>query len=588
MSSINNLVKVKNLTLLFIIGVILSFSAIILYFGMKDKQEHIQQQITLEKTKLDLVYTKKIFELQKTYNEKLEEFVEKQDVIDAFAARDRDALGKVVQPYFQELVKENKNFQVMCFGLPNMTAFYRAHAPDNFGDDISQVQGVFSTITTKKRISGFMVAKLGIFYRVTFPVYKDGTFLGVIAFAVDLDYVNNFINKELKTPSAIVVKTNELKKIKWYEMLEEGEIGSYTIISSQDDLINQLPPHTNLDEKNIKITLNDKYYEIINDINIYDINNRELAKIILFQDITQSTKTYLLYLYSFISILVILVFLLGFVLLKTFDKFLSTIISINDDLKDLNHHLAEKIEEEVAKNREKEKQLFEQSKRSQLGEMIGNIAHQWRQPLSIISTASSGMILQKEMGVLNDEEFYTTANKIVDTTQFLSQTIDHFRDFLQNDTTKKELHLQKEIDNVLYIIDATLSGNHIQLQKIYQPDDIIIQSIGGEIAQVVLNIMNNAKDILIERDVPDKKIILEVKTIDNIALITIEDNAGGIPEDILPKIFDPYFTTKHQAIGTGIGLYMSNSIVTQSLHGKIYVKNTNLGAKFFIELPMTI
>jgi signal transduction histidine kinase len=588
MSSINNLVKVKNLTLLFIIGVILSFSAIILYFGMKDKQEHIQQQITLEKTKLDLVYTKKIFELQKTYNEKLEEFVEKQDVIDAFAARDRDALGKVVQPYFQELVKENKNFQVMCFGLPNMTAFYRAHAPDNFGDDISQVQGVFSTITTKKRISGFMVAKLGIFYRVTFPVYKDGTFLGVIAFAVDLDYVNNFINKELKTPSAIVVKTNELKKIKWYEMLEEGEIGSYTIISSQDDLINQLPPHTNLDEKNIKITLNDKYYEIINDINIYDINNRELAKIILFQDITQSTKTYLLYLYSFITILVILVFLLGFVLLKTFDKFLSTIISINDDLKDLNHHLAEKIEEEVAKNREKEKQLFEQSKRSQLGEMIGNIAHQWRQPLSIISTASSGMILQKEMGVLNDEEFYTTANKIVDTTQFLSQTIDHFRDFLQNDTTKKELHLQKEIDNVLYIIDATLSGNHIQLQKIYQPEDIIIQSIGGEIAQVVLNIMNNAKDILIERDVPDKKIILEVKTIDNIALITIEDNAGGIPEDILPKIFDPYFTTKHQAIGTGIGLYMSNSIVTQSLHGKIYVKNTNLGAKFFIELPMTI
>ena len=238
------------------------------------------------------------------------------------------------------------------------------------------------------------------------------------------------------------------------------------------------------------------------------------------------------------------------------------------------------------KLRESEKQLFEQSKMASMGEMIGNISHQWRQPLSVIGSLSSNIQLKKTLGTLTDDKLNDSLKGIDDSVQYLSQTIDTFRDFIKEEKEFKEVILQERINTTLNIIAATLNTNHIKLiNNIDYSNPVKMTLIVGELSQVIINIINNAKDIISERFIENPWIKIDLKKLDDKVTITIEDNGGGIPKDILPKIFDPYFTTKHQSQGTGLGLHISYKIVVESLKGKLYANNTENGAKFYIELP---
>lgn len=231
--------------------------------------------------------------------------------------------------------------------------------------------------------------------------------------------------------------------------------------------------------------------------------------------------------------------------------------------------------------------IMDSSKMVALGEMIGNIAHQWRQPLSAISVKSTGVMLQKEMGMLKDEVLLESLEEINTQVQYLSETIDTFRDFIKTDKLVKEVVIQERIDNALNIVKASLQSNFIEVKKEINYDDPIqIKVIVGELPQVLINIINNAKDILIEKQIKEPWIKVSVKKKLDSVKISIEDNAGGVPDEILPKIFEPYFTTKHQSKGTGLGLYMSYKIIVQSLNGELHVKNTENGAKFTITLPL--
>jgi len=247
------------------------------------------------------------------------------------------------------------------------------------------------------------------------------------------------------------------------------------------------------------------------------------------------------------------------------------------------------IKKEIKSASLKDQKLYESAKMAQMGEMIGNIAHQWRQPLSVISTIASSIQLKQEMGILNDETIDHNMNKIVQNTNYLSETIDIFSNFIKDEKIYKEIILQEEIKVAFTIIESNLINNQIKLiSNIDKVNTIKINLISGELPQVIINIINNAKDILIEKQIKDSKIILELKEDlqNNKAIITIEDNAGGIPDKIIAKVFDPYFTTKHKSNGTGLGLHMSYKIINESLKGDLYVKNTDNGAKFFIELPL--
>ena len=260
-------------------------------------------------------------------------------------------------------------------------------------------------------------------------------------------------------------------------------------------------------------------------------------------------------------------------------------------LKKMNKQLHEKIKIEMQKNEEKNRISIQQSRMASMGEMIENIAHQWRQPLSTISVLASGMEVKKELGILSDEDIISSIKHIKNTTQYLSNTIEDFRSFFSKDKISSNLDIKNTIKKALDLVNATFITNQITVEQDVQ--SIIFSSYENELIQVLMNILMNAKDAL-EHKESEKLILIKVKKVKEKISISIRDNAGGVPEDIIDKIFEPYFTTKHQFNGTGIGLYMSKLIVEKHLDGELNVKNISYsfknkihkGALFKIILPI--
>jgi len=234
-----------------------------------------------------------------------------------------------------------------------------------------------------------------------------------------------------------------------------------------------------------------------------------------------------------------------------------------------------------------ENQLLNSEKMASLGNMIGNIAHQWRQPLSIISTCASGVHMKQQYGLLQEGDIEKNMDYIVQNTQYLSETIDTFRDFIKENESKEvsETSINEAIGSVLKIMEATLKNNYINI--IFNENGNFTKVMAkGEFVQVITNLINNAKDVLKERKIENPQIIITTKQQHNNILITVEDNGGGIDEDIIQNIFEPYFTTKHKSMGTGLGLYICHKIVVESFEGDLSVQNTSKGAEFSITIPL--
>ena len=256
-------------------------------------------------------------------------------------------------------------------------------------------------------------------------------------------------------------------------------------------------------------------------------------------------------------------------------------------LDELTQNLTKKVQEEVEKNREKEQKLYSQEKMIQMMEMIGNIAHHWRQPLSVvISTAASGMQVHKEYGILTDSLFENAMQSILTQTENLSETIEKFTKYIDLQDTNSSFFLSNHLKETLDIVNFTLVNFNIKLMVNIEQSNTKIFSNKENISQVILNFIYNARDILVERKIQNPEIHLSLQKKDTHFIITIEDNAGGIEDEYMHKIFDPYFTTKHQSVGTGLGLTMCYSMITTKLNGKISVSNSSKGAKFIMSLPI--
>lgn len=241
--------------------------------------------------------------------------------------------------------------------------------------------------------------------------------------------------------------------------------------------------------------------------------------------------------------------------------------------------------------KEKDRLLFQQSKMASMGEMIENIAHQWRQPLSMISSISTGVIVKKELNVTTEDEEIENLEKINKTAQHLSQTIEDFRSYFRRDKIKSSFYILESIKKNFMLTEGILKSHNIKM--IYKDnEDIKIENYENEFTQALMNIFSNAKDVLVKNDPEQRFIFIGLKEKRNKVIIEICDNGGGIKKDLLEKIFEPYFTTKHQSQGTGIGLYMTHQIIETHMNGTIKVKNesTNYkgkeykGANFIITL----
>jgi|TARA_R110002033_G_scaffold679_2_gene6061 ABC-type amino acid transport substrate-binding protein/signal transduction histidine kinase len=237
--------------------------------------------------------------------------------------------------------------------------------------------------------------------------------------------------------------------------------------------------------------------------------------------------------------------------------------------------------------RQRERLLIQQSKIASLSEMLNNIAHQWRQPLSFISTAVTGLKIQKEYNQLDEKMFFETIDEIEEKTQYLSKIISDFQNYLNGEKTIKKFDLSRCINQTLNILNNSFIENKIKIIN-NLTSNIEIISNENELNQSLLYVLNNAKDALIENNIKEKNI--EINTYiknSNFAVIEIIDNAGGIDTKIIDKVFEPYFTTKHKSQGTGLGLYMTHKIITQNLNGNIDIENyKSTFTKVTIEIPL--
>ena len=225
--------------------------------------------------------------------------------------------------------------------------------------------------------------------------------------------------------------------------------------------------------------------------------------------------------------------------------------------------------------KEKEKILYQQSKMAAMGEMIGNIAHQWRQPLSVISVSASAIKLLQEEGLYSKEDSQNFIEAILNSTQYLSNTIDDFRNFYKDDLEKSNFEIKKSIDKSINLLKSEFLNKGIKVIYLNE-NNLFVDGVENQFLQVMMNILNNAKDALLEKNIEDKYIFIDIYKEENYIYIEIHDNAGGIKDDVIEHIFEPYFTTKHKSLGTGIGLYMSEKIVTKQLKGELFVHNKTI------------
>ncbi len=254
--------------------------------------------------------------------------------------------------------------------------------------------------------------------------------------------------------------------------------------------------------------------------------------------------------------------------------------------------LYSKLHNEVIKNRKKDQLMFQQAKMAALGDMISNISHQWRQPLSAISTTASGIILKKSIDNLTSNDLDKELENIIEITKYLSRIIDDFRTFFKKDAEKLEYTLPTLLNKSISLVKVLYDNAEIKIIKNIQ-DDISLYIYENELIQILINLFTNASHAL-DDVIYEKLIFLDAYVDDsNMVIIKIKDNAGGIKNDILTKVFEPYFTTKHESQGTGLGLYIANEIITKHMSGKIEVENSSYiynnidctGALFTLTLP---
>ncbi|MBF0344957.1 MAG: hypothetical protein HQL06_12095 [Nitrospirae bacterium] len=295
---------------------------------------------------------------------------------------------------------------------------------------------------------------------------------------------------------------------------------------------------------------------------------------------------------------------------RPFDIIFRQLKHNEDELRHLNRQLEIRVDQEVTVSHQKEQLLIHQSKMAAMGEMIGAIAHQWRQPLNAISVMIMDVKDAYVFGEINEDYINTITQNIDNQIQFMSNTINDFRKFLQPSKEKVPFNVSHAIKDVLLLFAFMMNKNYIEIKLeckesgvkkiLFRQDCIdicqceegfIVYGYPNEFKHVIFNLINNARDAIITgrvRGVSSKEtkgdISIVLYSINSSVRIEIADNGGGIPQEIMERVFDPYFTTKEEAQGTGIGLYISKVIIENNMSGHLSCENSDTGAIFKIDL----
>lgn len=486
------------------------------------------------------------------------------------------------------------NLKQLHFHLPDNESFLRMHRPNKYGDNLTNIRATVAYVNRyKKYIDGFEEGRIFNGFRFVYPLFsEEKKHIGSveISFSV-LAMVETMLNTYNLKLNFLIKKDVVDKK------LFKDELKNYILSPNkkfyyEKSIYEKYPPLKTKMEDVKDYTQNlmkGKPFTVFEDdldfiktmIPIKNpVSNEVVAVLCIYQDdkVILNDKNDLISKIFISYILLALIFYLFYK--QTFAK---------AKLLKLNQELDKRVSLEVRKGRKQDLHMFNQSKMASIGRMITNISHQWRQPLSVITTCASGLKIEKDMNMLESKDFEKFINSILEQSKYLSKTLDSFRDYIDiNDEEKKVLCVQSKMDKVVNFLAPFFKENNIEIIKKYEEEKLYILGTTSELFEIFNAILTNANDAFSKnKNVTNKQIVITVKKKnENKIFITIRDNAGGIEKDKINNIFDPYFTTKHESIGTGISLYLTYKIVTENLKGTIYVKNKTEGAKFYIELPL--
>ncbi|TKX32461.1 ATP-binding protein [Campylobacter aviculae] len=310
------------------------------------------------------------------------------------------------------------------------------------------------------------------------------------------------------------------------------------------------------------------------------------AKMIFYQDITKQENIIKKSFYEALMLSLFLILIILLILHYGFKVLIKRLEVSENSLRHLNANLEQEIQTELKKRREQERMLMHQSRLASMGEMIGNIAHQWRQPLTELSAIITHLGLMIELKKLDYENFKKQEKSAENLISYMSKTIDDFRNFFKPNASKTIFYIEETLDKTLKLLESSLKEHSIKVEKDFS-EKIEFYGFQTQFSQAILNILCNAKDILIERKIENPCIKISLIRKNQSIIIKIKDNGGGITISPIEKIFEPYISSKHANIGTGIGLYMSKVIIEKNFKGNLYANNKNNGAEFIISLALT-
>ncbi len=560
------------------------------YLNQKTVEHHLLYKAIVEKNRN---IAELIFNTQINIKKIIDIFKNAYNADEVNKEKIRNSLYNELKYEYNKL--KSFNLKQLHFQLPNNDSFLRMHRPNKYGDNLSNVRPTVKYVNeNQKEIHGFEEGRIFNGFRYIYPLFDEKkTYIGSVEISFSALSLIEIIHKTYNLNSSFLIKKDIVDK-KVFEDEKINYIQSPNKGFYFEKVIYETFPPTPIDTKSEDLTnkiLKDKSFSMY-------LENLKLIKSIIpiKNPITQEVVAALCINIkdSYISILkenLISILLISYILLSLVIYLFYKQQLANIKLKKLNSDLDKKIALEIKKSRKKDISILNNAKMASIAQMLNNIAHQWRQPLNLISTSASGLKIHKEVDTLDDKNFEILTNLILEQSAYLSKTIENFKNYISdNKNEKTRFSIQSIVDKSLEIVSKTFNYSYITIKKDFNEKELFITANESELIQVILNILNNAKEALKRNNnIENRTITVSIKErSSHFGLITIEDNAGGVPEEIIDKVFDPYFTTKHESIGIGISLYMCYEIVTMNLKGKIYVKNKKEGAKFYIELPLIV
>ena len=619
----------KNKSITIIIILISSFLIIIssvYYITKKEEESKINKVLNQHLVKLKSHYDVISYNNEKIADSFFEETINKEKVLKLITSIKKSTkieqtqIKKDIYTLLKSQYKRMTSLGMYQFNiiLPNNEVFLQMHNIDIQNDSTTNDRDDYTLINkTKEIVRGFHKDKSSHGFKNLYPIFSTSNeYLGAIEISYNSIFLQDSLTNISKIHTHFLIHKDLFKDLEWntdsllitYKQSGENKdyLGSilthhYTVVCGGPKHKYRIKPIlANIDKKMKEGNAFFDYMTFEGRIGVVSLlpikgtHENVVAWIVSYEEDfnISDIKKDIFYVQIVLTLTFLFLFLFIYKILNQRNILNNEVRIKTSQLDKINLQLEERVSEEVKKNNLIQEQLYKSEKLASMGEMIGNIAHQWRQPLSVITIGITAIKIEKELDILEDKHFYKICDLINNNAQYLSRTIDDFKNFIKGEKVRENFNIFDNINSFIHLIEGTAKNNNINI--ILDIDkNIQMESYPNELIQCYMNIFNNAKDILLEKNIETKLFFINVYEDEKKVSIELKDNAGGIKDDIITKIFEPYFTTKDKSMGTGLGLYMSYKLITKGMKGIIEVKNSEYiyndkvykGALFTLVIP---